>query len=348
VHSLRRGILPALAGVLIVVCSGIDLARGAAVSPRRAGGGVQPVRPGPLVAAPDGRLYMGDTLGHRILEWLPGGSFRVVAGTGKAGFSGDGRPAVRAAINSPGGMALGHDGTLYFADEMNGRVRAIAPNGTISTVVGGGAGNGWVKSGTRARGASLCPSAVTIGPDRRLYIASCGNQVLRLERNGTLTQIAGNRIYAGIRRRDAGRPAVNESPADPDGLAFDRAGNLYVAGFSVKVLNVITPGGIMERPVSPTGFYPFGDGGLATAPDGSVIAMNRATIVRLGPKGETTILSFYGRHITGIVGTFEPNGIAVGPDGTIYADTFVGNGYTETTALIGISPSGRIRVLWKA
>ena len=306
-----------------------------------------PQVPGALAAGPGGQFYIADERRNQILARLPNGAFRVVAGTGKAGFSGDAGPATRAKIHDPGGMAIGRDGTLYFADQQNDRVRAIAPNGIISTIVGGGKGT-WVKSGTSARAANLLPAAVTIGPDGHLYIASFTNQVLRLERNGTLTQIAGSRTYGGIRIHDVGHPAVNESPAGPDGLAFDRAGNLYIAGFNTKVLLMITPKGIMRRPAGLDGFYPFGDGGLVTAPDGSVIAMNRASIERVSPKGLTMIYSFYRHPIKGIVGIFEPNGIAVAPNGTIYADTDAGNGYTNTTALIALLPAGHIRTLWKS
>ncbi|MGH2410645.1 MAG: hypothetical protein ACRDFX_02655 [Chloroflexota bacterium] len=161
-----------------------------------------------------------------------------------------------------------------------------------------------------------------------------------------MTQIAGSRSYAGTRARDIGGAAVDESPDVPTGLAFDRAGNLYIAGISTKVLLMITPRGIMMRPDAPHGFYPFGDGGLVTAPNGTVIAMNRASIVRLSPAGVTTIRAFYKHPIQGIGGTFEPNGIAVAPNGTIFVDTYAGNGYTTTTALIAISPTRHIRTLW--
>jgi sugar lactone lactonase YvrE len=296
-----------------------------------------------------GRLYIADVKRNQILERFPNGKFQAVAGTGTAGFSGDGGMATRAKIDYPGGMAIGADGTLYFADVQNHRIRAIAPDGTISTIVGGGKGRPWVKNGASARAARLGPAAVAIGLGGRLYIASSGtNQVLRLEHNGTLTQVAGNQDYAGIRARDVGRLAVNESPAIPDGLAFDGAGNLYIAGFSAKVLLMITAKGVMVRLGAVHGFYPFGDGGMVTAPGGSVIAMNRASIVRLGPAGVKTVYAFYKHPVNGVVGTFEPNGIAVAPNGTIFADTYAGNGYTNSSALIAISPRRQIRVLWKS
>jgi len=307
---------------------------------------IRPVRPGALAVAPGGSPYIADDARNQIIEMLPGGGFKVVAGNGKAGFSGDGRQAIRAELHQPAGMVVVPDGTVYFADMANNRIREIAPNGRISTIVGNGK-FGWVTSGTRARAATiLSPSAVAMGPDKRLYIAdSGGNQVLRLETNGTLTQIAGNQHYAGV--YGAGHSAINASPDGPSGLAFDRAGNLYISGLNTKTLLMITPGGKMVLPMGIDGFYPRGDGGLVTRPNGNVIAMDEQRIVRLSPKGARTILDLSRRRIDGVTG-FQPNGLAVARDGTIFTDTWMGNGNASKTALIKISPRGHVQVLWRS
>ncbi len=111
-------------------------------------------------------------------------------------------------------MAVAKDGTLYFADAGNNRIRAISPWGTIRTVAGDG-NFGWVGSGASALAASLGgPAAVTIGPDHRLYIAVAdSSEVLRLSRDGTLTKIAGVRRYAGL--YGIGGPATEASADGP-------------------------------------------------------------------------------------------------------------------------------------
>jgi streptogramin lyase len=289
-------------------------------------------------------LYIADDGRNQVLERLPNGSFRIVAGTGKAGFSGDGGSATRAELNMPRGMAIGRDGTLYFADTANSRIRAISPNGIISTVVGNGK-YGWVRSGAPAHTATIVwPDAVTLGPDHRLYIADTGeNEVLRLERNGTLTEIAGNRRYAGV--VGVGGPAVHASPDAPTSLAFDRAGNLYIAGFAVKTLLMITPKGIMTLPAGIGTLYNEGGTRFTTAPDGTVLATTYLTIVRLTPHGMVKVFDF-SKPIDGITG-FLPEGIAVAPNGDIYADTWYGNGYANKTALIVMRPGGKPRLLWE-
>lgn len=239
----------------------------------RSGAAIRLERPGALALDARGVLYIADEGREQILERLPNGTFRVLAGTGKVGFSGDG------------------------------------------------------------------------GPDGRLYVADSGNnEVLRLERNGTMTEIAENRHYAGV--YGVGHPAVHASPGSPSGLAFDRAGNLYLASFSVKTLLMITPKGIMTLPDGVENFYPRGKGALVTAPDGSVYAANAMAIVELTPHGTKTIFDFSDRHFDGIR-TFLPQGIAVAPNGDIYTDTALGNGFTNKTALVVVRPGAKPRVLWK-
>lgn len=144
---------------------------------------VWPEHPGALAVGPGGALYVADAGRQEILMRLPDGRFRVIAGTGRAGFSGDGGPALDAELRDPGGMAVSPNGTLYFADQGNNRVRAISPDGRITTVAGDGR-FGWVTSGTRVLAAHIgSPNDVTLGPGGLLYIAASG-EVLRLDTGG--------------------------------------------------------------------------------------------------------------------------------------------------------------------
>lgn len=90
--------------------------------------------------APNGDLLIANQGRNQILRRPPNGTLQVVAGTGAAGFSGDGGPAVKAKLDTPNGMAVAPDGTIYVADTDNNRVRAISPSGMISTVAGNGTG----------------------------------------------------------------------------------------------------------------------------------------------------------------------------------------------------------------
>lgn len=309
---------------------------------------VVPERPTALTVSPNGNLYIADQTRNQILERLPDGIFVVVAGTGKVGFAGDGGPATGSELDRPDGMVFATDGTLYFADAGNQRVRAISPSGIITTVVGSGASStsGFVPNGTPALRADVTPNDVAFGPGGLLYI-STGEQVLRLNTDGTLSVVVGtNGPDQGI--NGVGGQAASASADGVDGIAFDSAGNLYFFGFDTKTVFVAQPSGVLTEPFGEESIYPRGDGGLATAPDGGVIAMDELGVVRLSPTSDKTIASFYPGLFDGIRG-FSPNGIAVGPDGTIYVDTFYGNGYTDRTAIASISPSGgSSQVLWEA
>ena len=307
--------------------------------------GIQPSRPGALAVGPDGNLYLADNIRNQVLERLRNGTFRVVAGNGAVGFSGDGGPATKAELDYPASITFGPGGTLYIADYGNGRIRAVSPAGIISTVAGDGQGE-WVADGTPALDAGLLPSALTFGAGGLMYVAS-GNQILRLGTDGTFTRVVGNPNGSEEGLYGVGGPAVDASADGPNGLAFDKAGNLYIAGSNTKTILMVNSQGTLSVIGSS---YPRGDGGLVTAPDGRVLAMDELEVLELTPQGARTIVSFPRTDRTSYLGVtgFSPDGIAVAQNGAIYLDTFYGNGYADKSALVDIAPSGHAALLWTA
>lgn len=303
--------------------------------------GPQPRRPGSLAVGPDGTIYIADTVRDQILG-LRAGAFRVVVGNGKVGFGGDGGAAVKAEINNPAGMAVAADGTLYFADSLNGRIRAVSPSGIVSTIAGNGK-VGWVADGTPALAAPLNPYALTFGPNGDMYVAA-DQQVLRLGRDKTFTRVLGNRKYDGP--VGFGGPAVDGSADGALGLAFDRQGDLFVFGSSAKDLLMVSPQGTLTRIDT---LYPRGYGGLVTAPNGTVIAMTSTSLVRVSPRGVQTLVAFPPYRTAGFHGirAFQPTGIAIAANGTIYIDTYWGNGFSSGSAIAAIEPNGDSSLLWK-
>lgn len=110
------------------------------ISPVQTGPFVVPQAPYALAVAPNGDLLVVDSGRDQILRRLPSGKFQVLVGDGKRGFSGDGGQADHAEVNvqNDSGIAVAKNGTVYFADNGNGRVREVLPNGIIKTVAGGG------------------------------------------------------------------------------------------------------------------------------------------------------------------------------------------------------------------
>jgi len=309
--------------------------------------GVVPRRPGSLAVGPNGNLYIADDLRNQVLERLPDGTFVPVAGNGTVGFSGDGGPATSAQLNYPAGITFGPDGTLYIADDLNGRIRAVSSAGIITTIAGNGGQGDWVADGTPALEASLRPTAMAFGPDALMYVAD-DNEVLKLEANGTFTRVLGENTneYAGL--YGVGGPARSASADGANGVAVDSSGNIYVAGFNTKAILMVDPQGIVHLLGS---VYPRGPSGLVTAPDGSVVAMDELGVVELSPQGITTLMRFPTTDKVSYLGItgFSPNGIAIAPGDTTYLDTFYGNGYTDKSALVVIPPhgAGSPSLLWE-
>jgi sugar lactone lactonase YvrE len=306
--------------------------------------GIVPQRPSSLAIGPNGNLYIADDMRNQVLERLPSGTFEPVAGNGRVGFSGDGGLATTAQLNYPAGITFGPGGTLYIADEFNGRIRAVSPAGIITTLAGSGEQTGWVTDGTPALDASLSPTAMAFGPDGLMYVTT-GPEVLRLDPNGTFTRVLGEDANQDAGLYGIGGPAVDASTDDANGLAFDSAGNLYVFGFATKGILMVDTSGVVHFLGA---LYPRGPNGLVTAPDGSVVAMDELAVVGLSPQGIKTLVSFPTTDKVSYLGVtgFSPNGIAISANGSIYLDTFYGNGYTDKSALIMIAPQGSPSLLW--
>lgn len=150
-------------------------------------------------------------------------ALRVVAGTGRSGYSGDRGPAAQADLNSPLGVTE-RKGSVYIADSGNGRVRVVDRRGRIRTLVGDPAANPRREDAARPR--LQQPVALLHDRDGDLFIAdSAGASVLKADSDGRLA------IYAGNGRPGSsadGGPAAESPLQSPAALAFDRAGNLYI------------------------------------------------------------------------------------------------------------------------
>ena len=118
-----------------------------------------------------GNLYLSDTGNHRVRKISTSGVITTLAGTGVAGFSGDGGPATAAQLNLPYGLAADLAGYLYVADLGNDRVRRVGPDGVIITVAGNG-NQGSSGDGGAATGAQLLsPRNVAVDAAGNLYFS---------------------------------------------------------------------------------------------------------------------------------------------------------------------------------
>jgi sugar lactone lactonase YvrE len=188
--------------------------------------------PSSLEFAPDGSLYILDQANQRIRRVAPDGIVSTLAGSGEAGFGGDGGPALAAKLNfgtdenadPTGGLALGPDGNLYIADALNYRIRRTdLAAGLIETVAGNGtptlSGDG---GAALAAGIGLV-SDIEFGPDGRLYLADAENNCVRAVnlQTGVIEMVWNGDGSAG----DADGILLD----NPSGIAFGPDGFLYIA-----------------------------------------------------------------------------------------------------------------------
>lgn len=196
--------------------------------------------------APDNSLYVADPLDNRIRLVGPNGIISTVAGNGTAGFSGDGGPATSAELSSPEGVTISSDHRLFIADMVNQRIRRVDPDGTISTIAGTGE-FGFSGDGGPATAAALAfPIGLSFDRQGNLAFAEGGFgglgstgpdlRVRQIDTSGTISTISGTGVggFCGD-----GGPAASAQLGNPTSVAFDAAGDLYVADTGVARIRKI-------------------------------------------------------------------------------------------------------------
>lgn len=140
----------------------------------------QAAQPAGRIAIDDNdRIYIADTANHVIRMVDNNGVITTIAGTGVAGYSGDGGPALQAQFNTPSDVEVSPDGSLYVADTANNVVRKIDPDGVVTTIAGTGE-LGYAGDGEAADEALLNrPYGVALSPSGDLYIADTHNHRIR-------------------------------------------------------------------------------------------------------------------------------------------------------------------------
>ncbi len=219
-----------------------------------------------------GNKYLADSTNNVVWEVVAAtGNISIVAGNGTPGFSGDGGPATSAQLYFPNGIAVDGSGNIYISDSNNSVVReVVASTGLIKTFAGiydqigylGHIGDG----GPAALAYLNNPRGLAFDASGNLYIADFSNNEVRVvsAATGVITSFAGNGNY---NFSGEGGPASSAGLGQPNALAFDSVGNLYIASYTKgRVCKVTAATGILTTVAGNGNPYgTSGDGGPATA-----------------------------------------------------------------------------------
>jgi streptogramin lyase len=317
--SVSTGLLTTVAG------SGVAIA-GALRYPGDGGVGTAAFLLTPTGIAIDstGALYIADFNDSRVRKIAPPTvatlTLSTIAGTGTAGYNGDG-PATSASLNSPQGVAADAAGNVYIADFSNNRIRKVTA-GTISTVGGTGVG-GYSGEGGPAISAGINgPVGMAVDAAGNVFFADYYNQRIRkiTVATGIITTVAGNGVagYLG----DGGIATAAELNF-PTQVAVDRAGNLYIADSYNQRIRMVTAETSIITTLAGTGTVGVnGDGGPA-----SLAQLNRPSGVTVDAAGNVYIADMNNHRIrkvtaaTGIITTLAGSGVLGGYDGEFVLGT---------------------------
>ena len=222
--------------------------------------------PGVAVDA-SGNVYIADYGNNRIRKvTVSTGIITTIAGNGTQGYNGDNIAATTAELWSPNGVAVDGSGNVYIADYLNNRVRKVNTSGIITTLAGNGT-LGYNGDNIAATAAQLAqPLGVAVDNSGNVYIADWNNIAIRkvTVSTGIITTVAGTPGWYGY-TGDNG-PATAAKMQDPEGLAVDGSGNIFISDWRSHTIRKVTASTGIITTIAGNNTAGFsGDGGQATA-----------------------------------------------------------------------------------
>jgi uncharacterized protein (TIGR03437 family) len=300
----------------------------------------------PVAVAVDaqGNYYIADGYNFRIRKVKANGIITTIAGTGYAGYSGDGGVATSAEIDFVPDLAVDNVGDVYLADYYNLAVREIAPTGIITTIAGG-VDYGSIDGGVPATLAVMLPQGVALDGSSNLYIADDDSNNTVIWQVNLATGLIYNFAGSGaVGFQGDGRQATAAELNSPGGLAIS-AGQLYFADTGNARVREIKNGIITT--VAGTG---SGDGGAATLaflnyPEG--LAINSAGDILVADTGNDEARLF---RVGADINPFgqvlgAPNGVAVDQTGSFYVTDEEPNFPSENPHVLKLEPDGTTSII---
>jgi trimeric autotransporter adhesin len=209
-----------------------------------------------------GNVYIADELNNRIRKVNTSGVISTIAGTGSAGFGGDGFAATSALLNHPYDVIVDASGNVYVADAGNNRIRKINTSGVISTIAGNGLTVFGGDGGPATAAGLWGPSGIAMDASGNLFICADGTRVRKVNTSGVISTFAGN---GTVGFSGDGLPATAAQLHNPVSVAVDPSGNVLIADQLNRYIRKVNTSGIISS-VAGNGTLGYsGDGGLANS-----------------------------------------------------------------------------------
>jgi hypothetical protein len=200
-----------------------------------------------------GDIFIADTSDNVIREVTPDGVIHRFAGDGTEGSRLAPGKAAESELDQPQAVAVTSNGDVLIADTGNNRVLAVTPSGKIGVVAGDGIA-GYKGDGRQAAVAELNqPAGLAVDGQDNVFIADSSNNVIRRvdARTGDITTVAGD--YAADAANNGlggdtgdGGAATKAELNDPQGIAIDSSGNLFIADTVNNAVRAVTPAGTIQ------------------------------------------------------------------------------------------------------
>jgi hypothetical protein len=277
------------------------------------------------------RLYACDQAAHtvRVFDIQPDGSVTVgtYAGTGTAGTTEGDRKTAR--FNTPLGLAVGPDDTLYVADSGNRKVRKIAPDGTVSTFAGRGSSG--TADGAATSASFVMPAGLALDGTGTLWVSDAGAHTLRRVTPDLRVQTVAGRANTAGPTDGTGSAARFDTPL---GLAVTAAGEVLLADSGNHSLRKVTAAGVVTTLAGSANLDAVGIDGPARE-----VCLVGLSAIAVGPSGapylgtdnvrmlraDGQVGSYAGTHGSLHVDGSHPfaaftaiSGLAFGPKGVLY------------------------------
>jgi hypothetical protein len=285
-----------------------------------------------------------------LLACVPSAYSQPLSFNTLAGYAGQGSAegiGSNARFYNPSGVAVDGATNLYVADTVNHTIRLITPAGVASTLAGS-AGVSGSADGTNSTALFNQPQGVAVDSAGNVYVADTGNQTIRqITPAGVVSTLAG---LAGV-SGSANGTGSNARFYQPEGVAVDKVGNVYVADTWNHTIRMVTPGGVVTTLAGSAGYSGSADAtgtnaqfyqpqAVAVGSAGNVYVADTGnqTIRKITAGGAVSTLAGFAGNYGSANGTgtnaqfYGPAGVAVDGFGNLYVADYFNQTLRKVTA----------------